>query len=99
MYLDFIDEPANSLRRKREGLYVSYTFGQGDKAVKVKNDALIIKADPWATLRAENKYVIHWFTQSRTQAFYSAIPHVRAGVEERRAKSLGTRWVCIVWFE
>ena len=59
MYLDFIDEPANSLRRKREGLYVSYTFGQGDKAVKVKNDALIIKADPWATLRAENKYVIH----------------------------------------
>jgi hypothetical protein len=35
IFLDFLDEPLDSLRRRREGMYVSYTFGQGDKAVKV----------------------------------------------------------------
>ncbi|CAB3990365.1 Hypothetical predicted protein [Paramuricea clavata] len=35
IFLDFLDEPLDSLRRRREGMYVSYTFGQGDKAVKL----------------------------------------------------------------
>ncbi len=37
IFLDFLDEPLDSLRRRREGMYASYTFGHGDKAVKVIN--------------------------------------------------------------
>ncbi|CAB4026594.1 Hypothetical predicted protein, partial [Paramuricea clavata] len=35
VFLDFLDEPLDSVRRRREGMYVSYTFGHGDKAVKL----------------------------------------------------------------
>ncbi|XP_046846243.1 uncharacterized protein LOC124439979 isoform X2 [Xenia sp. Carnegie-2017] len=35
LYFDFLDEPLNSIRRQREGLYVSYIFGNGNKAVKI----------------------------------------------------------------
>lgn len=35
IYLDFLDEPVDSLRRKREGTYASYIFGSGDKRVKL----------------------------------------------------------------
>lgn len=35
IYLDFLDEPAESLRRRREGTYASYSFGSGSKRVKV----------------------------------------------------------------
>lgn len=35
VYLDFLDEPAESIRRKREGTYVSYSFGTGDKSIKL----------------------------------------------------------------
>ncbi|MDQ8204181.1 alkaline phosphatase D family protein [Pelagicoccus sp. SDUM812003] len=33
--LDFLDEPADSDRRAREGIYESYDFGSGDRRVKV----------------------------------------------------------------
>lgn len=33
--LDFLDEPVNSSRRKREGAYDSYYFGEGEQQVKV----------------------------------------------------------------
>ncbi|XP_020628334.1 uncharacterized protein LOC110065523 isoform X2 [Orbicella faveolata] len=35
IYLDFLDEPTESLRRRREGAYVSYSFGSGSKSVKL----------------------------------------------------------------
>ena len=35
IYLDFLDEPIESLRRKREGAYASYIYGHGNKKVKV----------------------------------------------------------------
>ena len=35
IYLDFLDEPVDSVRRKREGTYASYIFGSGGKRVKV----------------------------------------------------------------
>lgn len=35
IYLDFLDEPKDSVRRKREGLYVSYSYGIPGKIVKV----------------------------------------------------------------
>ena len=33
--LDFLDEPANSERRKQEGVYWSYTFGSGKTQIKI----------------------------------------------------------------
>ena len=39
IFLDFLDEPLDSQRRRREGMYASYTFGQGEKAVKVDINA------------------------------------------------------------
>ncbi|RMX56823.1 hypothetical protein pdam_00009939 [Pocillopora damicornis] len=35
IYLDFLDEPAESIRRRREGTYVSYSFGTGNKSIKL----------------------------------------------------------------
>ena len=35
IYLDFLDEPIESLRRKREGVYASYIYGNSNKKVKV----------------------------------------------------------------
>jgi alkaline phosphatase D len=35
LMLDFLDEPKNSARRKQEGAYASYTYGSGQKQVKV----------------------------------------------------------------
>lgn len=35
IYLDFLDEPMESLRRKREGAFASYIYGHGNKKVKV----------------------------------------------------------------
>lgn len=35
IYLDFLDEPVESLRRRREGAYVSYIYGNGNRRVKV----------------------------------------------------------------
>ncbi|CAH3192430.1 unnamed protein product [Porites evermanni] len=35
IYLDFLDEPIESLRRKREGAYASYIYGHGNKKVKI----------------------------------------------------------------
>ncbi|MEM0897032.1 MAG: alkaline phosphatase D family protein [Verrucomicrobiota bacterium] len=34
-FLDFLDVPADDPRRKREGVYASHTFGEGNRAVKV----------------------------------------------------------------
>ncbi len=34
LFLDFLGEPENSLRRQQEGVYSSYTYGQGQKKVK-----------------------------------------------------------------
>jgi alkaline phosphatase D len=34
-FLDFLDEPADSIRRNREGLYASYTFGPRGSRVKL----------------------------------------------------------------
>ena len=35
IYLDFLDEPTDSIRRRREGTYVSYSYGPPGKRVKV----------------------------------------------------------------
>lgn len=35
LLLDFLGEPADSLRRKQEGVYWSYSYGEGDRQVKV----------------------------------------------------------------
>ena len=35
VFLDFVDEPLDSVRRLREGIYASYTYGSGDRVVKV----------------------------------------------------------------
>ncbi|MET0594949.1 MAG: alkaline phosphatase D family protein, partial [Polyangiaceae bacterium] len=34
-FLDFVDEPRESARRKQEGLYTSYTVGEGEHSAKV----------------------------------------------------------------
>ena len=36
MFLDFLDEPLDSIRRKREGTFASYLFGSGNQSVKVE---------------------------------------------------------------
>ncbi len=35
LYLDFLDEPKDSPRRKQEGVYTSYVFGEPGKQIKV----------------------------------------------------------------
>lgn len=35
LFLDFIDEPADSPRRRQEGIYTSYLFGVGNKQIKI----------------------------------------------------------------
>lgn len=35
MFLDFLDQPLESPLRKREGIYSSYSYGTGDKVVKI----------------------------------------------------------------
>lgn len=35
LLLDFLNAPANDPRRTREGVYMAYTYGSGDEAVKV----------------------------------------------------------------
>ncbi|KAK3733570.1 hypothetical protein QZH41_014821, partial [Actinostola sp. cb2023] len=35
IFLDFLNDPIDSIRRDREGVYASYLFGHGDKTVKV----------------------------------------------------------------
>lgn len=49
VYLDFLDEPAESIRRKREGTYVSYSFGTGDKSIKVRITFLRYPVKPFLT--------------------------------------------------
>jgi alkaline phosphatase D len=33
--LDFLEEPLNSQRRMKEGIYTTYSFGEGDQSVKI----------------------------------------------------------------
>ena len=35
VFLDFVDEPMDSIRRQREGIYASYTYGSADQIVKI----------------------------------------------------------------
>jgi alkaline phosphatase D len=35
IFLDFMNEPADSPRRKQEGVYASYTFGSDEKLIKI----------------------------------------------------------------
>lgn len=35
MHLDFMEEPEDSPRRKQEGIYTSYEFGEADKKIKI----------------------------------------------------------------
>ena len=35
VFLDFVDEPLDSVRRWREGIYASYMYGGGERRVKV----------------------------------------------------------------
>lgn len=34
-FLDFLEEPTDSQRRTKEGIYTSYQFGEGDQSVKI----------------------------------------------------------------
>lgn len=52
MFLDFLDEPEDSPRRTRKGLYGSYLLGEGEKKVKV------ILIDPRSQLDKENQSVL-----------------------------------------
>ena len=42
MFLDFLDEPLDSIRRKREGTFASYQFGSGNRKVKVCNFSIAV---------------------------------------------------------
>jgi alkaline phosphatase D len=35
LYLDFLDEPADSIRRHRDGIYMSYTYGPYGRQVQI----------------------------------------------------------------
>lgn len=35
LHLDFVEEPKDSPRRKQEGIYTSYVFGEADKKIKI----------------------------------------------------------------
>lgn len=35
LFLDFLGEPAESMRRKQQGIYTTYTYGSGDQQVKL----------------------------------------------------------------
>ncbi|XP_065061416.1 uncharacterized protein LOC135688479 isoform X2 [Rhopilema esculentum] len=35
IFLDFLDEPLDSLRRRRQGTFASYKFGEGNRSVKI----------------------------------------------------------------
>ena len=48
LYLDFLDEPANSPRRKQEGLQTSYVIGPKGKQVKVILLDVRYFRDPWS---------------------------------------------------
>ena len=52
IFLDFLDEPEDSPRRKRRGLYGSYLLGTGENRVKV------ILIDPRSQLIKERKSVL-----------------------------------------
>ena len=34
-FLDFLDEPQESIRRKRDGVYIAYEFGKGQNIIKI----------------------------------------------------------------
>ncbi|KAJ7377359.1 hypothetical protein OS493_029718 [Desmophyllum pertusum] len=64
VYLDFLDEPAESLRRRREGAYASYSYGSGSKRVKIilldtrshlnwGSDCDVLGAEQWAWLERQ----------------------------------------------
>ena len=68
MFLDFLDEPADSERRKQEGIYTSYEYGEGDSSVKImlldtryhrdrpgSGRADILGAQQWRWLESEIK--------------------------------------------
>eukprot|EP00118_Oscarella_pearsei_P018538 m.190263 g.190263 ORF g.190263 m.190263 type:complete len:396 (+) comp39431_c0_seq12:173-1360(+) len=62
-FLDFVDEPKNSVRWKRDGLYMSYLIGTGDKKVKLilldvrsqfdRQNSNILGDNQWSWLEAE----------------------------------------------
>ncbi|KDO27295.1 hypothetical protein SPRG_07545 [Saprolegnia parasitica CBS 223.65] len=66
LFLDFLNEPKDSPRRQQEGVYASYTYGSGDRAVKFilldvryhrdlygTPDGDFLGPDQWAWLEAE----------------------------------------------
>ena len=55
IFLDFLDEDADSWRRSRDGLYVSYLFGKNDEKVKVVllYSSSCVKFITW--------YLLSWF--------------------------------------
>lgn len=66
MFLDFLDEPADSLRRRQAGIYTTYTYGSGDRQVKIflldtryhrersgKGRATLLGRDQWRWLETE----------------------------------------------
>src|SRR5690349_9301980 len=61
--LDFLDVKENSPRRKREGLYSSYTFGKDDKTVTIllldvryfRNESDILGPEQWKWLEEQLK--------------------------------------------
>ena len=66
MFLDFLDEPLNTQRRRQQGIYTTYTYGSGDQQVKIflldtryhrersgKGRASLLGKDQWRWLEAE----------------------------------------------
>lgn len=50
IFLDFLEEPEDSVRRHREGLYGSFTFGKPGQQVKlIILDTRYFRGDPYTT--------------------------------------------------
>jgi alkaline phosphatase D len=59
LFLDFLNEPADSPRRQREGVYTSYNFGAGDQQIKMilLDNRYFKNVDPKARLLGEAQWL------------------------------------------
>lgn len=68
LFLDFLGEPDNSIRRQQQGIYTTYTYGSGEQQVKMflldtryhrerggRGRATLLGKDQWRWLEAELK--------------------------------------------
>jgi alkaline phosphatase D len=66
--LDFLEVPKDSQRRKREGIYTSYLFGEGDQSVKIilLDNRYFKDLDPLVPLLGKKQW--EWFEKEVTES-------------------------------